>query len=86
MMMRNTLARLVMVTLAVLLAMPAAWAVIPIEHWTQTGGAQVYLVQSRSLPMVDVQIDFDWAKPGPIWAPRSARAPPATGWSLPCAV
>ncbi len=59
MMMRNTLARLVMVTLAVLLAMPAAWAVIPIEHWTQTGGAQVYLVQSRSLPMVDVQIDFD---------------------------
>ncbi len=36
-----------------------AWAGVPIEHWTQPSGAQVYLVQSRSLPMVDVQIDFD---------------------------
>lgn len=58
-MMRNTLLWRALVTLAVLLAMPAAWAVIPIEHWTQASGAQVYLVQSRSLPMVDVQIDFD---------------------------
>ena len=36
-----------------------AVAAIPIEHWTQAGGAQVYLVQSRNLPMVDVQVDFD---------------------------
>ena len=36
-----------------------AVAAIPIERWTQPGGAQVYLVQSRNLPMVDVQIDFD---------------------------
>ncbi|MBT3067814.1 pitrilysin family protein [Rhodoferax sp. U11-2br] len=36
-----------------------AWAALPIEHWTQTSGAQVYLVQSPAIPMVDVQIDFD---------------------------
>ena len=32
---------------------------IPIEQWTQASGAQVYLVQSPGIPMVDVQIDFD---------------------------
>lgn len=36
-----------------------SWAGIPIEHWTQTSGAQVYLVQSPAIPMVDVQLDFD---------------------------
>jgi len=35
------------------------WAGIPIEHWTQPSGAQVYLVQSPAIPMLDVQIDFD---------------------------
>jgi zinc protease len=37
----------------------AAWAALPISHWTQASGAQVYLVQSPAIPMVDVQIDFD---------------------------
>ena len=37
----------------------AVQAAIPIEHWTQASGAQVYLVQSPAIPMVDVQIDFD---------------------------
>ena len=37
----------------------SAWALLPIEHWTEPSGAQVWLVQSPSLPMVDVQIDFD---------------------------
>ncbi|WP_238944219.1 M16 family metallopeptidase [Allofranklinella schreckenbergeri] len=32
---------------------------LPIEHWRQPNGAQVWLVRSPSLPMVDVQIDFD---------------------------
>ncbi|RMX06058.1 insulinase family protein [Corticibacter populi] len=32
---------------------------LPIEHWQQPSGAQVWLVTSPSLPMVDVQIDFD---------------------------
>ncbi len=36
-----------------------AWAAIPIEHWTQASGVQVYLVPSQAIPMVDVQIDFD---------------------------
>jgi zinc protease len=37
----------------------AAWAALPIEHWTQPSGVRVYLVQSLGIPMVDVQIDFD---------------------------
>lgn len=36
-----------------------AQAGIPIEHWTQGSGAQVWLVQSHAIPMLDVQIDFD---------------------------
>lgn len=36
-----------------------AFATIPIEHWTQESGAQVYLVQSPAISMVDVQIDWD---------------------------
>ena len=36
-----------------------ALAGIPIEHWTQASGVQVYLVPSPAIPMVDVQIDFD---------------------------
>jgi zinc protease len=36
-----------------------SWAGIPIQQWKQTSGAQVYLVQSAAIPMVDVQIDFD---------------------------
>jgi len=36
-----------------------AGAAIPVEHWTQASGLQIYLVQSQSIPMVDVQIDFD---------------------------
>jgi predicted Zn-dependent peptidase len=34
-------------------------AAIPIQHWTQPSGAKVYLVESPSIPMVDVQMDFD---------------------------
>ncbi len=37
----------------------SAQAGIPVEHWTQASGVQVYLVQSPALPMLDVQIDFD---------------------------
>jgi zinc protease len=36
-----------------------AWAALPIQQWKQPSGAQVWLVESPSLPMVDVQIDFD---------------------------
>lgn len=37
----------------------SAGAAPAIEHWQQPGGAQVYLVRSPSIPMLDVQIDFD---------------------------
>ncbi|SDM23417.1 zinc protease [Oryzisolibacter propanilivorax] len=37
----------------------SAWALLPIEHWTEASGARVWLVQSPAIPMVDVQIDFD---------------------------
>ncbi|HEX5806868.1 MAG TPA: pitrilysin family protein [Macromonas sp.] len=36
-----------------------AWAGLPIQHWTHASGAQVYLVETRNLPMLDVQIDVD---------------------------
>ncbi|MDO9384991.1 MAG: pitrilysin family protein [Hyphomicrobiaceae bacterium] len=29
------------------------------QHWTQAGGARVYLVESPAIAMVDVQLDFD---------------------------
>jgi zinc protease len=58
-MMKNTITRFALAAAAALASVPSAWAVMPIEHWTQPGGAQVYLVQNHSLPMVDVQIDFD---------------------------
>ncbi len=37
----------------------AAQAAIPIQHWTHTSGARVYLVPSPSIPMLDVQINVD---------------------------
>lgn len=57
-MMKNLVHFVVAVGTAMFVA-SGAWAALPIEHWTQPDGAQVYLVQSRSLPMVDVRIDFD---------------------------
>ena len=37
----------------------AAWALLPIQHWREANGAQVWLVNSPGIPMVDVQIAFD---------------------------
>jgi zinc protease len=37
----------------------AAQAGIPIQHWTQPSGAGVWLVESPTVPMVDVRVDFD---------------------------
>ena len=45
--------------LAGLFFLNSAWAAIPITHWTQGSGVQVYLVQSPAIPMVDLQIEFD---------------------------
>jgi zinc protease len=47
--------------LAASLLAAAGWAgaAIPLQRWTQASGAEVYLVESQGIPMVDVQIDFD---------------------------
>jgi zinc protease len=37
----------------------SAWALLPIQHWREPSGAQVWLVESPAIPMVDVEIDFD---------------------------
>lgn len=37
----------------------SAMAGVAIEHWTQSTGVEVFLAQSHTIPMLDVQIDFD---------------------------
>ncbi|WP_439112736.1 M16 family metallopeptidase [Hydrogenophaga sp.] len=49
----------VLAGLLALCALLPAQAAIPIEHWTHASGARVYLVVSPSIPMLDVQLDFD---------------------------
>ena len=47
--------------LALTLAMTAqgALAALPIEQWTHSSGARVYLVSSPAIPMLDVSVDVD---------------------------
>jgi zinc protease len=55
-----TIAPMIRVLLAWCLAVSLpALAGIPIQHWTLPSGVQVYLVESHSIAMVDMQIDFD---------------------------
>ena len=44
---------------ALLAGFAQAFAAIPVQHWTQPNGVRVYLAESPTIPMVDVQIDFD---------------------------
>jgi len=41
-----------------LLATQVALAGVKIEHWVSPSGARVYFVESRVLPMLDIQVDF----------------------------
>ncbi|MBP5996554.1 MAG: insulinase family protein [Azonexus sp.] len=41
-----------------ILAAQSALAGVKIEHWVSPTGARVYFVESRVLPMLDVQVDF----------------------------
>ena len=41
-----------------LLLAQSALAGVKIEHWTSPTGARVYFVESRVLPMLDIQVDF----------------------------
>jgi zinc protease len=54
----SSLLRRALACLAWLLAFPA-WAIPTIEHWQHANGARIYLVRSASVPMLDVQVDFD---------------------------
>ena len=45
-------------TLLLMLAAQSAYAILPIEHWQTTAGAKVYFVANRSLPMIDVSVEF----------------------------
>ena len=45
--------------LLLLLAGGTARATLPIQHWVQPSGARVYFVESPSIPILDVQVDFD---------------------------
>ena len=49
--------KLLIATVALLLTQ-VALAGVKIEHWTSPSGARVYFVESRVLPMLDVQVDF----------------------------
>ena len=55
----SLLARCALPALAAFAAAGPAAAALPIQKWQQASGAQVYLIESPSLPMVDVEIDFD---------------------------
>ena len=52
-------ARALLVSAGAVFYAQSAWALLPIEHWTEPNGARVWLVQSPAIPMVDVQVDFD---------------------------
>ncbi len=47
-----------LIALVAMLAMPLAEAAVKIEHWVAPTGARVYFVETRALPIVDVQVDF----------------------------
>ncbi|MEO7391260.1 MAG: pitrilysin family protein [Ramlibacter sp.] len=47
------------IAIALLVGCGHAIAAIPLQQWTQPNGARVFLAESPSIPMVDVQIDFD---------------------------
>ncbi|MBU0891112.1 MAG: insulinase family protein [Gammaproteobacteria bacterium] len=56
---KNIAARVLLISAGAVFYTNSAWALLPIQHWTEPSGAKVYLVESPVIPMVDVQIDFD---------------------------
>lgn len=46
--------------LILLLGIYSQWAlaILPIQHWQTPSGARVYFVESRSLPILDINVDF----------------------------
>lgn len=56
---KKTAVRALLTGTAALFIHSFTWAAIPVQHWTQASGAQVYLVENPAIAMVDVEIDFD---------------------------
>lgn len=56
---KNIAARACLISAGAIFSSSPAWALLPIQHWTEANGAKIYLVESPVIPMVDVQIDFD---------------------------
>lgn len=54
----KTMTRKLLLALGLCAATLAAEAGLRIEHWQAPSGARVYFVESRALPIVDVQVDF----------------------------
>ena len=50
--------RFTLICLLTLLTSTFALAGVKIEHWTSPSGAKVYFIETRVLPILDVQIDF----------------------------
>ena len=49
----------------------SAWAGLPIQSWTAKTGARVLFVESRSIPMLDIAVDFDaGGRRAPAWQQR----------------
>ena len=66
-----------LVAVAVVLTIPLAEAAVKIEHWVAPTGARVYFVETRALPIIDVQVDFlsrCRARPGRKVRPRATDA------------
>ncbi len=55
----HRLVRRSLVLLSLLAAGLPAHATLPIERWMHASGARIHLVSSPSIPMLDVQLDFD---------------------------
>ena len=56
---KNRAACAILVSAAGLFCPGLSLAAIPVQHWTQPGGARVYLIESPAIAMVDVQVDVD---------------------------
>ena len=56
---KKTGTRAGLLSVGMLMCAHSAWALLPIQHWTEANGARVWLVESPGIPMVDVQVDFD---------------------------
>ena len=55
--MRDKRLRLWLALVVCALSAPA-YALLPIQYWQTSSGAQIYFVENRDLPMLDVSVDF----------------------------